>query len=278
MSVEKLITPRTRAIVCMHYAGVACEMSELQRIATQHGIALVEDFAHGPFGSYRGQPMGTFGTLAALSFHGTKNFSCGEGGALLINDPDLLARAQVIREKGTDRRRFFAGEVDKYTWRDIGSSYVVADMLAAFLLGQLENRESIQSRREYVHRAYETLLADWAQQRGVRLPVIPADCVSAWHLYYLLLPEARDQADFIAHMTRAGIGCAFHYVPLNTTPFGVQSGGVPGGCPVAEHAAARLVRLPLHAEISEVELGRIVDVVRQWRPTGAVRVACASSS
>jgi dTDP-4-amino-4,6-dideoxygalactose transaminase len=266
VSVEKLITPRTRAIVCMHYAGVACEMNELQRIATKNGITLIEDFAHGPFGSYRGQKLGTFGGLATLSFHATKNFACGEGGALLVNDPALLERAHVIRDKGTDRRLFLQGGVDMYTWRDLGSSYVMADMLAAFLLGQLENREVIVSRRERVHRAYDAMLADWAATHGVRLPVVPEYCTPSWHLYHLLLPRARDQSDFIAHLNRAGIGCAFHYVPLNTTPFGMQLGGSPGDCPVSESAAARLVRLPLHGDISDAEIGRVVNAAVGWQP------------
>jgi dTDP-4-amino-4,6-dideoxygalactose transaminase len=265
-AVARLITPRTRAIVCMHYAGVACEMDELQRLAHEHGIPLIEDFAHGPYGSYRGKALGTFGGLATLSFHSTKNFACGEGGALLVNDPALLERAHLIRDKGTDRRHFLLGEVDKYTWRDLGSSYVMADMLAAFLLGQLENRATILSRREHVHHAYDDMLADWAASHGVQLPFIPEYCNSSWHLYYMLLPRPRDQAGFITHMKSAGIGCAFHYVPLNTTPFGMQLGGSPGGCPVSESASARLVRLPLHASISDSEVDRIVNVAMKWRP------------
>jgi dTDP-4-amino-4,6-dideoxygalactose transaminase len=265
-SVEKHITPRTKAIVCMHYAGVACEMTALQRIASQHGLALVEDFAHGPYGSFRGRPLGTIGCLATLSFHYTKNFSCGEGGALLVNDAALLERAHVIRDKGTDRRLFLQGELDRYTWRDVGSSYVLADLLAAFLLGQLENRESVLPRREYVHRTYDRLLAEWARDHGVRLPVIPEYATPSWHLYYLLLPNPGDQADFIAHMKAAGVGCAFHYQPLNTTPYGMKLGGAPGDCPVAEQAAPRLVRLPLHAAITDAELEHIAAAVVTWRP------------
>jgi dTDP-4-amino-4,6-dideoxygalactose transaminase len=265
-SVEKLITPRTRAIVCMHYAGVACEMDELHRIAKKTGATLIEDFAHGPFGSYRGRALGTFGALATLSFHATKNFACGEGGALLVNDPTLLERAHVIRDKGTDRRLFLQGGVDMYTWRDLGSSYVMADMLAAFLLGQLENRAAIVSQRERVHRAYDAMLAQWAAASGVELPALPQYCTPSWHLYRMLLPRPRDQGDFIAHMKGAGIGCAFHYVPLNTTPFGMQLGGRPGDCPVSESAAARLVRLPLHADISDVQIERVVNAALRWQP------------
>jgi dTDP-4-amino-4,6-dideoxygalactose transaminase len=266
-AVERLITPRTRAIVCVHYAGVACEMDALQRIARTHGIPLVEDFAHGPFGSYRGRALGTFGSLATLSFHATKNFACGEGGALLVNDAAIRARAYVIRDKGTDRQLFLQGELDKYTWRDLGSSYVMADLLAAVLFGQLERRDTIMARREHVHRAYDSMLDQWAEDHGISLPFVPAHCISSRHLYHLLLPQPHDQSDFIAHMKRAGVACAFHYVPLNTTPYGMKLGGAVGDCPVSEFAAARLVRLPLHAEISNAEIERIVAAALKWRPS-----------
>jgi dTDP-4-amino-4,6-dideoxygalactose transaminase len=265
-SVARLISPRTRAIVCVHYAGVACDMRALQRLATAHGILLIEDNAHGLFGRYHERALGSMGHLSTLSFHDTKNFVCGEGGALVVNDPALLERAQVIRDKGTDRSRFFKGLVDKYTWQDLGSSYVLSDILAAFLVAQLEGNAPILERRRHVYGLYNAALRDWAQNLGIRMPVIPEDCVSSWHIYHLVLPRAVDQGAFIDHMKAAGIGCAFHYVPLNITPYGQQLGGKAGDCPVSEHIAPRLVRMPLHAELSESDVLRVVETTLRWRP------------
>ena len=278
-SVERLVGPRTRAIVAVHYAGVGCDMQELSRIAQAHGLMLIEDNAHGLFGRYDGRPLGSFGALTGLSFHATKNFSCGEGGALVINDARLVQRAEIIREKGTDRTRFRSGLVDKYTWRDTGSSYVLSDILAACLLAQLEHRDSILQRRREAWQYYHRELATWADEFGIRQPVVPAHCESAWHLYHLQLPAPADQAAFIEHMRANEVACAFHYVPLNVTPQGRSLGGVPGSCPVAESAALRLVRLPLHAELAEKDLERVVAVARKWRParSGRTRTACASS-
>jgi dTDP-4-amino-4,6-dideoxygalactose transaminase len=176
---ERLITPRTRAIVVVHYAGVGCEMEAILQVAQRHGVPVIEDNAHGLLGKYRGKCLGTFGCLATLSFHETKNFNCGEGGALLINDPQFIERAQIIREKGTNRSRFFRGEVDKYTWVDVGSSYLLSDILAAFLYAQLETRELIQSRRKRIWEYYYAQLKDWASNYGVQLPFVPAHCESA---------------------------------------------------------------------------------------------------
>src|SRR5207245_2348120 len=182
---ESLITPRTKAIVVVHYAGVGCEMDSIMATANRHGVAVVEDNAHGLFAKYRGRFLGTFGRLATLSFHETKNFTCGEGGALLINDPTLDERAEIIREKGTDRSRFFRGEVDKYTWVDIGSSYLPSDLLAAFLQAQLEHRDQIQSRRREIWEAYSRELASWAEATGVRLPITPSECEQSYHMFYV---------------------------------------------------------------------------------------------
>src|SRR5687767_2576400 len=187
--VERAITPRTRAIVPVHYAGVGCEMDALQDIARRHGLAVVEDNAHGLFGRYRGRALGSFGVMATLSFHETKNITCGEGGALLINDERLLARAEVIREKGTERSRFFRGQVDKYTWCDLGSSYLPSDMLAAFLFAQLERREKIQSHRRQVWEMYYAGLKDWASVHGVQLPYVPEHCEHPYHMFYILMPD-----------------------------------------------------------------------------------------
>lgn len=263
---ETLVTSRTRALVCVHYGGVACDMPALVDLTRRHGMSLIEDNAHGLFGRYQGKPLGSFGSLATLSFHGSKNFTCGEGGALIVNDPGLLERAEIIRDKGTDRARFLNGQVDKYTWRDLGSSYVLADVLAAMLLAQLEASSKIIRRRRDVHEFYMREFAGWASESGVQLPLIPAGCESPYHLYYLILPQERNQMPFLEHMKRANIGCAFHYVPLNTTPFGIRQGGVAGACPVSESAALRIVRLPMHAELSEGDVQRVVAVAREFRP------------
>ncbi|HDL77866.1 MAG TPA: dTDP-4-amino-4,6-dideoxygalactose transaminase, partial [Lentisphaerae bacterium] len=229
---EDLITPRTRAIVPVHYAGVGCEMDAIMQIARGHDLAVVEDNAHGLFGTYRGRHLGTFGRLAALSFHETKNLTCGEGGALVINDPALIARAEIIREKGTDRSRFFRGEVDKYTWVDIGSSYLPSDILAAFLWAQLEQRERIQQRRHRIWERYYEELHDWADRYEVRLPLVPEHCRHPAHLFYLLFPRPEHRDGFIHHMKERGILCVFHYLPLHLSPMGRRYDGYPGQCPV----------------------------------------------
>jgi dTDP-4-amino-4,6-dideoxygalactose transaminase len=186
---EALITPRTKAILAVHYAGVGCEMSAILDIADRHGIPVVEDNAHGLFGKYKSRWLGTFGCLATQSFHETKNITCGEGGALLINDPRLIERAEIIREKGTDRSKFFRGQVDKYSWVDIGSSYLMSDLLAAFLYAQLEVWPSIQARRKCIWQYYDENLEGWAAKNGVRQPIIPTDCDQSYHMYYVLLPS-----------------------------------------------------------------------------------------
>jgi dTDP-4-amino-4,6-dideoxygalactose transaminase len=262
---ESLITPRTKAIVLVHYAGVACEMDEIMSIANRHRIAVVEDNAHGLFARYRGRYLGTFGRLATLSFHETKNFTCGEGGALLINDPSLIERAEIIREKGTDRSRFFRGQVDKYTWVDIGSSYLPADLLAAMLLGQLEARERIQSARQRTWTYYEANLHDWAAQQDVRLPVIPTYAEQAYHMFYMLLPSLAERQRLIEHLKVRQIQAVFHYQPLHLSAVGRRLGGVEGDCPVAERTADTLIRLPFFNRLEESDLERVVKAVREFR-------------
>jgi dTDP-4-amino-4,6-dideoxygalactose transaminase len=262
---EALITPRTRAIVVVHYAGVACEMDRIMSIAQRHGVSVVEDNAHGLFARYRGRYLGTFGRLAALSFHETKNFTCGEGGALVINDPTLIARAEVLREKGTDRTRFFRGQVDKYTWVDIGSSYLPADLLAAMLLGQLEARERIQSLRRDIWDYYFAHLHDWAAQQDVRLPIVPATSDQAYHLFYLLMPSLGERQRFIEHMKERGIQAAFHYQPLHLSAMGLRHGGTEASCPVTERVADTLVRLPFYNRLNRDDLERVVSAVREFR-------------
>ncbi len=258
---EQAITPRTKAILVMHYAGVACEMDSIMEIAARRRVPVVEDNAHGLFATYRGRQLGTFGTFAAQSFHETKNFSCGEGGALLINDASYLERAEIIRQKGTDRSRLLRGQVDKYTWVDIGSSYSLSDMLAAFLFAQLEEREKVQKTRQTIWERYDAELRDWAKEHGVHLPFVPAECEQPYHIYYLLLPTAEIRDQLIAHLRAHSILAVFHYLPLHVSRMGMQFGGRPGDCPVAESAAARLLRLPLFHDLSSAEQAEIISAV-----------------
>lgn len=262
----ELVTPRTRAIAVVHYAGVACAMERVAEVAAEHGLAVVEDNAHGLFGRYRGRWLGTFGALATQSFHETKNFTCGEGGALLINEPALVARAEILREKGTDRSRFFRGEVDKYTWVDVGSSYLPSDLLAAFLAAQLEAREAVQARRRAIWEAYRDGLGDWAEEQGVGLPVVPDGCEQAYHLFYLMLPSLAARTALIDHLRARGIHAVFHYVPLHLSEMGRRFGGRPGDCPVAEAAGDRLLRLPFFNALRPDEQERVIAALRDFRP------------
>jgi dTDP-4-amino-4,6-dideoxygalactose transaminase len=265
---EDAVTDRTRAIMVMHYAGVGCEMDAIAAIAGRHGLAIIEDNAHGLGGTYHGRALGSFGVLATQSFHETKNVQCGEGGALLINDPRYLERAEIIREKGTNRSQFFRGAVDKYRWVDLGSSYLPSEILAAFLTAQLESFEDIQRRRHAAWRTYHDALADWAAQHGVAQPTVPADREHPAHLYFLLLPAAGDQEGLLRHLADHGVHGTFHYQPLHCAPAGLAHGRVgPGGCRVTEDVADRLVRLPLYAGITEAELDLVVSAVTTYRPS-----------
>ncbi|TDU89336.1 dTDP-4-amino-4,6-dideoxygalactose transaminase [Kribbella voronezhensis] len=258
--VEAAITDRTKAIVVVHYAGVAVEMDTVLAIADKHGLTVIEDNAHGLGGSYKGRPLGSLGQMATQSFHGTKNVHCGEGGALVLNDADLLHRAEVIREKGTNRSQFFRGQVDKYRWIDIGSSYLLADPLAAFLTAQLELFEEIQAPRLTMWQRYHDKLPEWAQANGVGLPTVPADCVHPAHMYYVVMPSHEHQLGLIAHLRERNITAAFHYVPLHSAPAGKKYGRVgPGGCDVTEDLSSRLVRLPLFSQLTETEQDRVLD-------------------
>jgi dTDP-4-amino-4,6-dideoxygalactose transaminase len=262
---KQLITSRTRAIAAVHYAGIGCEMDTILQVAAHHGIAVVEDNAHGLFGKYKGKYLGTFGCLAAQSFHETKNFSCGEGGALLINDPQYIERAEIIREKGTNRSRFFRGEVDKYTWVDIGSSYLPSDVLAAFLYAQLESREQIQTRRQQIWDYYLEHLQAWAQDHGVRLPVVPNHCEQSYHMFYLLMPRLQSRTRLISHLKEQGILSVFHYQPLHLSAMGRQFGGRPGDCPVTEDVSDRLLRLPFYNDLTQEDQNRVIEAILQVR-------------
>ncbi len=258
---ERLISSRTKAIVPVHYAGVGCEMDAIMDIASRHSIPVVEDNAHGLFGKYRDRFLGTFGTFSTLSFHETKNFTCGEGGALLINDPAYIERAEIIREKGTNRSRFFRGEVDKYTWMDVGSSFLPSDMLAGFLWAQLEGRNHIQEHRRRIWTYYQEHLTDWAGKHGVRLPTVPDHCIQPCHMFYLLMPTHKGQRDFINHLRSHGIHAVFHYLPLHLSEMGRKMGGKKGDCPVTEDVSERLVRLPFYNELSVEQQEYIVEVI-----------------
>ena len=262
---ERLLTPHTRAIVPVHYAGVGCEMDAILDIGQRHGVAVVEDNAHGLLGRYKGKLLGTFGCLATLSFHETKSFTCGEGGALLINDPRYIERAEIIREKGTDRSRFFRGEVDKYTWVDVGSSYLPSDILAAFLYAQLEARETIQTRRRRIWEHYAERLKDWARDNAVRLPIVPGHCEQPFHMFYLLMPSLAARQALIAHLKDRGIMSVFHYQPLHLSAMGRRFGGKPGDCPVTEDSSDRLLRLPFYYGLTEDDQARVVNAVREFR-------------
>lgn len=256
---EGLITPRTKAIVLVHYAGVACEMDEILRIASKHGIPVIEDNAHGLFGKYKGKHLGSFGSLSTQSFHETKNFSCGEGGALLVNDVSYIERAEIIREKGTNRSRFFRGQVDKYSWVDIGSSYLLSDLLAAFLYGQLERHEAVQAHRRKIWEFYNGALADWATQNGVRLPVVPASCDQAYHMFYLLMPDLETRQAFITHMKQRSISAVFHYLPLHRSEYARRWDHMNYDCPVTEAVSDRLVRLPFYNTLQESDVQYVVE-------------------
>ena len=261
---ERLITPRTKAIALVHYAGVACEMDAILEIAERYGVAVVEDNAHGLFGKYKDRYLGTFGCLATQSFHETKNFSCGEGGALLINDPQYIERAEIIREKGTNRSRFFRGQVDKYTWIDLGSSYLPSDILAAFLYAQLEAREQIQAKRRGVWEYYYEHLQEWAQDQGVRLPIVPVHCEQPYHMFYLLMPSLEQRQALIAHLKTHGILSVFHYLPLHLSEMGQRFKGKEGDCPVTEDVSDRLLRLPFYNELTEEDQASVVAAIAEF--------------
>ena len=263
---EAAITPRTRAMVIVHYAGVSCELDAIEAIASRHGLTVIEDNAHGLFGQYRGKPLGSTAPLSTLSFHETKNVTCGEGGALLLNDPGFIERAEIVREKGTNRSRFFRGQVDKYTWVDVGSSYLPSDVLAAYLLAQLEGHDAIQARRHAIWRCYQAGLAEWATQHEVRLPVVPDHTRHPAHLFYLLLPSLAARTALIEHMKARHILLVFHYQPLHLSDMGRRLGGRAGQCPVTEDVADRLVRLPLFYQLNDADQARVVDGIRSFAP------------
>lgn len=268
--IESAITPRTKAIVVVHYAGVACEMDTILDIAHHHNLPVIEDNAHGLFGKYRGKYLGTFGLMATQSFHETKNFTCGEGGALLINDKELAERAEIVREKGTNRSRFFRGMVDKYTWVDLGSSYLPSDMLAAYLMAQLEHRDLIQNKRREIWEMYNTHLAGWAQANGVQMPTIPEHVDQSYHMFYLLFPSLEARTAMIKHLKDQDIQAVFHYLPLHLSDMGRKFGGKEGDCPVTERVSDVLLRLPMYHNMTGSDMERVIDAITQFTVETAV--------
>lgn len=267
---ESLITPRTKAIAVVHYGGVACEMDRILAIAGRHGLVVIEDNAHGLGGTYGDRPLGSLGAMATQSFHETKNVQCGEGGALVLNDAELIERARVIRDKGTNRSLFFRGMVDKYRWVDGGSSYLLSDLSAAFLTAQLEAFDDIQRHRHSVWASYDAALTSWTHEHGVTRQLIPSDRQHPAHLYALLLPTAADQAGLLEHLRERGIVGTFHYLPLHSSIAGERFGRTPpGGCPVTDDISSRLVRLPLYAGLGETDIDRIVEAVASYQPAAS---------
>ncbi len=261
MLIEPSITPRTRVIVPVHYAGVACEMDTIVAIAKQHNLQVVEDAAQGVMSSYKGRALGGIGDLGAYSFHETKNVISGEGGALLVNDPEMVLRAEIIWEKGTDRSRFFRGEVDKYTWQDVGSSFLPGELIAAFLWAQLEDANRITKERLASWQRYHELLAPLEDRGVLRRPIVPAACKHNAHMYYVLLAPEVDRQMVLDRFRRNDISSVFHYVPLHSSPAGKRYGRSSGTLDVTNEQSARLIRLPLWVGITEQQQGRVVDVL-----------------
>jgi len=260
---EDAITKETKAIVPVHYAGVGCEMDTICEIADRHAIPVIEDNAHGLFARYKGRCLGSFGALATLSFHETKNFICGEGGALLINDPQYIERAEIVREKGTDRSQFLRGQVDKYTWVDVGSSYLPSDILAAYLFAQLEARDRILAQRKGVFEGYVEQLEGWAEERGVRLPSIPDCCEPSYHMFYILLPSVDKRQELIDTLKEKGILGVFHYLPLHLSPMVRYLGYQRGDLPVTEDVSDRLLRLPFYNELLPDQQAEVCATIRE---------------
>lgn len=258
--VKDLLDDSVRAVVGVHYAGVGCDLDGLSEVLDgREQIALIEDNAHGLFGTYRGRPLGTFGRFATLSFHETKNFICGEGGALLLNDPADIERAHVLHDKGTDRRAFMLGQVDKYSWKDTGSSFGMSDILAAFLLGQLEESDSILERRAAVTRRYREALAPHVDELGIRLPTEPEYCGSAHHMFYVLMPSRRHRDAMLVGLRERGVQATFHYVPLHSSEAGRRFSDAESHCPVTDDISGRLLRLPYYTSLTEADQQTVID-------------------
>jgi len=262
--IEQAITPRTKAIFPVHYAGVGCEMDRIMTIAQKYGLRVVEDAAQGVNAFYDGRALGSIGHLGCYSFHETKNYICGEGGALCVNDPALVRRAEIIRDKGTNRQQFFRGEVDKYTWVDVGSSYVPSEICSAFLYGQLELLDAIAQRRKHIYQVYRRGLKPLEAEGLLRLPHTPEDCASNYHMFYILLPDGETRDALMDHLKSHDIHAVFHYVPLHSSPMGRKFGYREGDLPVTEQTSARLLRLPFYYEIEEQDQARVIAEIESF--------------
>lgn len=262
--IEAAITPATRAIFPVHYAGVACAMDRILEVARRHNLFVVEDAAQGVNAAYRGTALGSLGQLGAYSFHETKNFICGEGGALCLNTPELIERAEILRDKGTNRKQFFRGQVDKYTWVDVGSSYVPSEIVSAFLYAQLEMMDAITERRRQLYQAYRFQLADLEKAGLLKMPTVPEECSSNYHMFYIVLPTTELRNGLMAYLQQQRILAVFHYVPLHTSPIGRSYGYTDGSLPVTEELSARLLRLPFYYEMTDAEQTRVARAVRQY--------------
>jgi dTDP-4-amino-4,6-dideoxygalactose transaminase len=274
--VEAALTPRTRAILPVHYAGVACDMDAILGVARKHGVRVVEDAAQGFGAFYRGRHLGTLGDLGTFSFHASKNCTCGEGGAICLNAPDLLARADVVRNKGTNRSQFLLGKVDKYTWVDVGSSFVASELVCAFLYGQLREAEAITRRRCAVYGAYLQELRPLEEEGLLRLPGMPPGCQSNYHLFHLLLPDQVSRDGLMRYLHRSGIQAVFHYVPLHSSPMGQRFGYRAGDLPVTDDLSTRLLRLPCYPGLTADEQAHVVRHVKRFFGRGQDRPACGA--
>jgi dTDP-4-amino-4,6-dideoxygalactose transaminase len=258
--IEAAVTARTRSIVVVHYAGVACEMDTIMKIAATHGLKVIEDAAQGVMATYKGRALGAIGDLGAYSFHETKNVISGEGGALLVNAPEFTERAEIIREKGTNRSQFFRGEVDKYTWQDLGSSFLPGELIAAFLWAQLEEADGITAARLAKWQHYHDLIEPLARDGRLRQPIVPAECQHNAHMYYVLLDPKIDRQKVLATLKRQGIYAVFHYIPLHSSPAGKKFGRTHGDLSVTDDVSERLIRLPLWVDITDEQQRHVVDI------------------
>jgi len=263
--IERLITDRTRAIVPVHYAGIACEMDAIMSIAERYDLVVIEDNAHGIFGQYNKRKLGSIGHMATLSFHETKNITCGEGGALIINDNKYSERAEIIWEKGTNRSQFRKGCIDKYTWLDKGSSYLMSDILAACLYGQLSRSDDIQAMRKILWDRYNKELAGWSDSHNIQLPCVPDDCEQSYHMFYMLMPSEKERNELMLYMEKQGIGAAFHYLPLHDSLMAKKIAGNRSECPVARDVSKRIIRLPLYSGLTIEEQDYVIRVATSFR-------------
>lgn len=264
-TIKPLVNDRTRAIIVVHYGGVAVDMNPLIEFCSEREIKIIEDNAHGIFGKYMGRSLGTLGCLGTLSFHETKNISCGEGGALIVNESNFFERAEIIREKGTNRRQFILGKVDKYTWVDIGSSWVLSDILSSILFSQIERRGELISSRASTYIKYETALSGWARDNGVKTPVVPSFATSSHHCFHIRFSSEATRGEFLRHCDERGVNAVFHYQALNSSPMGIKLGGREGQCPVAERASKCLVRLPLFSGMTTQQSDQVIESVLSFQ-------------